>query len=300
MLKNFDELMNKVKSEEKIRRVVVVCAHDEHALEAVVKASDDGLVYPILVGIESKIVEILDKLGFDKTKCEIYNVLDDVESAKFAVKLIRHGKGDFLMKAKIQTADFLRAVVNKETGLRTGKVMSMVAMFDIPNYHKLLCVSDGGMCMYPDLVQKKQIIENNVQMLLNMGYKKPNVAVLTAVEKVNPKMQETVDAAELKKMYLNGEIKNCYVEGPISYDIAMDKESAQIKGVNSPVTENADILIVPNITTGNILGKTYIFTAKAKMAGLVLGAKCPIVLTSRGAAMQEKYLSLSIAALSVN
>lgn len=203
------------------------------------------------------------------------------------------------MKGKIQTADLLRAVVNKENGLRTGKVMSHIVIHEIPTYHKLLAVTDGGMMMYPNLDEKKQIIENAVSTFLALGYENPKVAVLAAVETVNPKMQESVDADMLKKMNIKGEIKNCIVEGPISYDLTMSKESASIKGFVSPVTGEADIIVVPNITVGNILGKSLVYSAGAKMAGFIVGAKVPIVLTSRGSTSEEKYLSLALSASAV-
>ncbi|MBP2651655.1 MAG: phosphate butyryltransferase [Firmicutes bacterium] len=200
------------------------------------------------------------------------------------------------MKGKIQTADLLKAVVNKEKGLRTGSVMSHVVLHEIPTYHKLLVITDGGMMMYPNLAEKKQIIENAVNSLLSLGYDKPKVAVLAAVENVNPKMPEAVDAGLLKEMNQKGEIKNCIVEGPISYDLAMSKDAAKIKGYESPVTEDADILMVPNITVGNIMGKALVYSAGAKIAGFIVGAKVPIVLTSRGSSAEEKYLSLVLSA----
>lgn len=209
---------------------------------------------------------------------------------------IHEGGADFLMKGKIQTADLLSAVVNKEEGLRTGKVMSHVVFNEIPNYHKLLVLTDGGMMMYPDLNKKKEICENAVGTLRTLGYDKPKVAVLAAVEKVNPKMPETVDADALKTMNKSGELADCIVEGPISYDLTMSKESAAIKGFESPVTGDADIVLVPNITVGNVLGKSLIYSAGAKMAGFIVGAKVPIVLTSRGSTSEEKYLSLVLSA----
>jgi phosphate butyryltransferase len=222
--------------------------------------------------------------------------LEDKDAAEKAVELVRDGKVDFIMKGKIQTADLLRAVVDKEKGLRTGKVISHMAFNEIPTYHKLIAISDGGMMMYPDLQQKKGIIENGVETLRSMGIENPKVAVVTAVENVNPKMPETVDAAELKKMNEMGEIKNCIVEGPISYDLIMDPESAVIKGYESPVAGDADLIIVSNITVGNILGKSLVYSAGSKMAGFIVGAKVPIVLTSRGATSEGKYLSLVLCA----
>lgn len=294
--KNFEELIGKVRNNKNKKVVAVVAAQDEHTLEAVFRAKNDNIVEPILIGNKSKIKELVEKLKESIDDNSIIDAENDAAAATKAVELIHEKKADFIMKGKLQTADLLKAVVNKEKGLRTGSVMSIFAIHEIPTYHKLIVIADGGMMMYPNLDEKKQIIENSVNTLISMGYEKPKVAVLAAVETVNPKMPEAVDADLLKKMNLAGEIKNCIVEGPISYDLVMHKESAEIKGYESTVTEDADILIVPNIAAGNILSKSLIYSAGAKMAGFVIGAKVPIVLTSRGASSEEKYLSLVISA----
>jgi len=298
-LKNFKELIAKVQNNDTKKRVAVAAAHDEHTLEAVFKAVNDKLVEPVLIGDKGKIVEILNNLSVNFDENEIVHTSDDTEAAEKTVELINEGKADFIMKGKLQTADLLKAVVNKEKGLRTGSVMSHVAILEIPAYHKLIAVTDGGMMMYPNLEEKKQIIENVVNVFLAMGYESPKVAVLTAVETVNPKMPEAVDADNLKRMNQNGEIKNCIVEGPISVDLTFNKESAKIKGYESPVTGEADILIAPNITTGNIMSKALLEFADGTMAGMIVGAKVPIVLTSRGATSEEKYLSLVLSASAV-
>jgi len=296
VIKNFDELIKKVQSFEGKKKVAVAAAHDEHALEAVFEAAENNIVEPVLIGNKEKIKEIAAKLGKTVSDDSIIETADDNEAAAKAVELARNGQADFIMKGKLQTADLLRAVVDKEKGLRTGRVMSHVAIQEIPTYHKLIITTDGGMMMYPDLEQKKKIIENAVGVLHSLGYENPKVGVLAAVETVNPKMPESVDAGKLKEMNQNGEITGCIVEGPISYDIAMNKESGEIKGFNSPVAGDPDILIVPNITAGNILGKCLVYSAGAKMAGFIVGAKVPIVLTSRGSSSEEKYLSLVISA----
>ncbi|NYB72906.1 bifunctional enoyl-CoA hydratase/phosphate acetyltransferase [Sedimentibacter hydroxybenzoicus DSM 7310] len=298
-LKNFKELIAKVQNNDTKKRVAVAAAHDEHTLEAVFKAVNDNLVEPVLIGDKEKIVKMLDNLSVNFDENKIIHTSDDTEAAEKTVELINEGKADFIMKGKLQTADLLKAVVNKEKGLRTGSVMSHVAILEIPAYHKLIAVTDGGMMMYPNLDEKKQIIENVVNVFLAMGYESPKVAVLAAVETVNPKMPEAVDADNLKKMNQNGEIKNCIVEGPISVDLTFNKESAKIKGYESPVTGEADILIAPNITTGNIMSKALLEFANGTMAGMIVGAKVPIVLTSRGATTEEKYLSLVLSASSV-
>lgn len=296
-LKNFQELIRKVKSK-KLRKVVVVSAHDEHTLEAVIKAKGDGLIEPILVGDKEKISEILTKFNYEIEEKYILNADSDREAAEISVKLVNEEKADFIMKGKLQTADLLRVVVDKEKGIRTNRVMSHLAILEIPTYHKLIAITDGGMVMYPDVMEKKQIIENARDVFLAMGYELPKVAVLAAVETINPKMPESVDADMLKKMNTAGEIDNCLIEGPISFDLTINKESATIKGYSSFITGEADILIPPNITAGNILSKAIIEFAHAKMAGMIVGAKVPIVLTSRGASTEEKYLSLVLSASS--
>lgn len=294
-IKNFDELIKNVQGFNSKKKVAIVSAQDKHTLEAVFKAKKDNIIEPILIGDSKKIIEILKDIN-ESLESQIIDVKSDIEAANKAVELINEKKADFIMKGKIQTADLLKAVVNKENGLRTGKIMSHVVIHEIPNYHKLLAVSDGGMMMYPNLEEKKAILENAVNVFLNLGYKCPKVAVLAAIENINSKMPETIDAYELKNMNKVNDIKNCIVEGPISYDLAMSKESAEIKGYVSEVTGEVDILIVPNITTGNILGKSLVYSSRAKMAGFVVGAKVPIVLTSRGSSAEEKYLSLVLSA----
>lgn len=298
-LKNFQDLIAKVQNNDTKKKVAVAAAHDEHTLEAVFRAVNDKLVEPVLIGNKDKIIEILHKLSVEFDDNKIIHTDGDTEAAEKTVELINEGNADFIMKGKLQTADLLKAVVNKEKGLRTGNVMSHVAILEIPAYHKLIAVTDGGMMMYPNAEEKKQIIENVVDVFLAMGYECPKVAILAAVETVNPKMPEAVDADILKKMNQNGEIKNCLVEGPISVDLTFNKESAKIKGYKSPVTGEADIIIAPNITTGNIMSKALLEFANGTMAGMIVGAKVPIVLTSRGATSEEKYLSLVLSASAV-
>lgn len=292
----FDTLIKSVQKNKTIKKVAVVAATDEHTLEAVMKAQKDGLINPILLGSKVEIHKILSRLGIDISKDSIIDTEDGITAAKKAVQMIHAGEADFIMKGKIQTGDLLKVVVDKELGLRTDHIMSHIAIHEIASYKKLIAVTDGGMMTYPDLEQKKQILLNAVNTFRQMGYEKPKVAVLTAVEKINPKMPETVEADLLKQMNLEGVISGCVVEGPISYDLTMSQESADIKGFESAVTGDADIMLVPNIHTGNILGKSLIYSAGAKMAGFIIGAKCPIVLTSRGATTEEKYLSIALCA----
>lgn len=294
MIETFSQLEEMLLKRDNKPKLAVVCAHDMHTLEAIQDAVKKGLIKGVLIGYESEILDILAKLRFPTDNLEIIDAKTDQECALAGVTLVREGKVDALMKGKIQTKDFLKAVVNSETGIKESKVLSHIAFHELDSYHKLLAVSDGGMVTYPNAEDKRAMIENAVKIFRKLGYEKPKVAVLAAVEVVNPKMQETVDAKMLKE----ADIPNCIVEGPISYDLTFSKESADIKNYKSPVVGDADLLIVPNIATGNILGKSLVYSAGARMAGIVVGAKVPIVLTSRGSSALEKYYSIILATIS--
>ena len=300
MLKNFEELAALVKANPVKKRIVLCCAHDEHSLDAVYEAYKEGIVEPVFVGKGEEIKAICAEQGFDFGDVAIYEESDDVEAAKKAVELIREGKGDFLMKGRMQTADLLRQVVNKETGLQVGKIMSHVGLFQVPNYHKVVVLTDGGMLLHPDLEQKVKIINNAVDVLHSLGYENPNVAVMCGAEVLNKKAQESVDAAALKEMWQNGEITGCTVEGPISYDIALSKEIADFKKFESPVAGEADCMIMPSMATGNMVGKSWTVSSNGMMAGIIVGAKVPIVLTSRGSTAEEKFYSIVLAAAASN
>ncbi len=297
---SFEQLIEKVKGYPAAKRMAVAAANDDHTIEAVLHARKEGIVDPILVGDKAVITKILADLGETVAEENIYDVPDIVEAAAFAVKLVREGKADFLMKGKMDTSVILKAVVNKEHGLGQGRTMSHFTMFDVPTYHKILVPVDGGMVTYPTLEQKKDIINNTVETLVRMGYDCPKVGVLACVEKLNPKMPETVEGNELKEMNKRGEIPNCIVEGPISYDCAVSKEIADFKGFESPCAGDVDVLVAPNIHAGNIMGKMLACTCKARMAGFIVGAKCPIVMTSRGSSAEEKYLSIVVSAAATN
>jgi phosphate butyryltransferase len=297
-LKDWPEVIRNVKALPSVKRVVVAAAQDEHSLEAVKEVAKEGLVAPVLVGDKALIEPILSKIGLSVPAKDIHHEPDVEKAASLSVALIREGQGDFLMKGILETSQLLKAVVDKENGLGQGRLMSHVAYQHMSAYHKMLLTTDGGMVVYPTLEQKKEILLNAVEMLLSMGYDQPKVAVLAGVEKLNPKMIETVEADALKEMNKKGEIKNCLVEGPISMDLALVKEKAKIKKYESEVAGEADILLFPNLCTGNCVGKAFIEMAGAKMAGLIIGARVPIVLTSRGASAEEKYLSLVLAAAS--
>jgi len=296
VFKTFDELVAAAKSKPSIARMAVAAAGDPHTIEAVLRAREEGIAIPVLVGDKTIIDETLAEFGATVPEEDIYDVPDLAESARVAVSLVVEGKADFLMKGKLDTGILLKAVVNKECGLGQGRTMSHFTMFQVPGYHKLMVPVDGGMVTYPTLEQKKDIILNTVDTLRAMGYDEPKVGVLACVEKLNPKMPETVEADALKQMNQNGEITGCTVEGPISYDIALSKEIAEFKKFDSPVAGEADAMIMPCMAAGNMLGKSWTVSSNGMMAGIIVGAKVPIVLTSRGSTAEEKFYSIALAA----
>ena len=296
MLKNFKELREKVGSCAP-KTVAVACAHDAHTLEAVLRAADEGILRYALVGRKDDILRIGRELGHTISEGDVIPAETDEEAAKLAVSLVREGRADFLQKGLMQTATILKAVVNKETGIGLGRPMSHTALLEIPGYHKLLGVADGGMIPAPDLAAKKAIVHNAAELFRQLGYERPLISAVCAAETVSPKIIETVDAAALKEAALAGAFGSCYVEGPISLDLALDKSSAKIKGYESPVCGETDILLVPSMAAGNMMVKGLLIFAGAKMVGVVTGAKCPIALNSRSASFEEKYNSLLACAL---
>ncbi len=279
------------------RVMAVASAADAHVLEAVVQAHQKGIAQAILLGDAGRISEILRALSSDPADYWICPAADPQEAGKKAVELVRDGEANFLMKGMMETRDLLKPVVNKENKLHTGRVMSHVAFNQLPNYPKLLINTDGGMVISPTLEEKKGILENAVEALHALGYALPKVAVLAGVEKVNPKMPETVDAAALQQMNQNGEITGCIVKGPLSYDIAISGQVAQEKHFDCPEAGDFDVLLQPCLAAGNILGKCWSYTAGSIMAGVIMGAKVPIILTSRSAPALEKFYAIAIASL---
>lgn len=278
------------------KTAVVAAAHDEHTLQAVFAARRDGLIRPILVGRKEEILSIACRLGEEPDPSQVVDAGEDPDCAAKSVELVRSGEGSMLIKGMLPTGTLLKAVVNRETGIRASEVMSHVAILDVPSYHKLLYVTDGGMVVAPDLEQKRHILKNAVDFCGFLGYDCPKAAALCAVETVNPAMPETADAAALKAEGERGDFGPCLVEGPIALDLATDSEAARVKGYHSPVAGDADILLAPSIAAGNLLGKSLYGLAGGEMAGVVLGAKVPITVNSRGATAEEKYWSILICA----
>lgn len=293
---SFDQMTGRVRGFSGTRRIAVAAAQDLHTLEAVMRAQADQIATPLLVGDKAIISDILLQIGGYAADDCIVHEPDPVKACAKAVRLVYDGNADFLMKGQIDTKFFLKAVVNKKTGLGRGGVMSNFAICTLPGYHKMLTVVDGGMLAYPTLEQKKALIQNTVDTLVMLGYQIPKVAVLTCVEKVNPDMPETVEAERLAEMNRNGEICGCIVEGPISYDCAISKEAAEYKGYSSRIAGETDVMVAPNIHAGNIMCKMLSYSAGAQFASIIAGALRPIILTSRATTSEEKYLSILLAA----
>jgi phosphate butyryltransferase len=290
--KNFDEVIHTAKMKKKRKSCAVVWVNSKQTVEAVLSAWRDGIIEPLLIGDVSRIQAAIEEIGGHIEAMEIIPVQSPEEAAQKAVELVHCGRADTLMKGQLETSVLMHEVLNKKHGLRTEKIISIFGLYEIPTYHKLLGATDTGINVYPNLRQKKLIIENAVQALRGLGVPCPKVAVLAALEKVNPKMRETVEARALREMNERGEIKDCIVEGPISYDLALSEEGADVKGFKSPVMGDADLLMFPDLTSGNLTAKALVRSGGAKAGGCILGAKVPIMLPSRSSPVDEIYRSI--------
>ena len=294
MSKSFEELISKA-NQKTLKKVSVSNAQDEPVLQAVKAAKEQNIATAILVGDEAKIREIAASIDMDLTDFEIINEPDTEAAALKAVELVHNGKADILLKGLLDTKTFLKSVLNKEVGLRTGKMLSHVCVFEIEGINRLLFFTDVAFNTYPTLADKVNIINNAVEVAHACGIECPKVAPLCAVETVNPKMQPTVDADNLTKMYEGGDFKGCQIYGPLSMDLAIDPEAAVHKGVTNPVAGHADILLFPNIDAGNITYKILVRTAKVKIGNVLVGTSAPVVLTSRSDDFQTKLNSIALA-----
>jgi phosphate butyryltransferase len=298
MVKRLDELIELAKVKVK-KTISVAVAQDNVVLKAVVEAVRLQIVDAILVGDEEKIREIASKEKLSLENIRIVNEKNIVSAAAKAVELVTNGEAHFIMKGMLGTSDLLRAVLNKEAGLRGKGLLSHVMVYDVPTYHKLLFITDGGMVTYPELKDKIEIINNAVEVAHALQIDIPKVAPVCAVEVINPSMQATLDAAALSLMNKRGQIKGCLIDGPLGLDNAISKEAAEHKGIISDVAGDSDILLVPNIEAGNFLGKSLTYFAKAESAGIIVGAKCPVVLVSRADSAKSKLYSIALGAVVV-
>jgi phosphate butyryltransferase len=293
--RNFEDMRKELISRER-STISISVAHDREILETVKLIYENDFANVVMVGDESKIRSLMDEMEFDYP-VEIVDCSDEHQATLEAVRLVKTNKAQVLMKGMINSSMFLRGVLDAHVGLRQGRLLSHLAAFEIPNENKLVYHSDGGMVSYPGVEEKKQIIINGLEALGKLGISNPKVAILAANEVVSPKMPATVDAAELVRMRVRGEIPTGILEGPVAMDVAASKTCAQRKNIYSKISGDVDLFIMPSIDAGNLVGKTLMHYANAKMAGVILGATNPIVMTSRAETAEGKLNSIALACL---
>ncbi|HEX2969259.1 MAG TPA: bifunctional enoyl-CoA hydratase/phosphate acetyltransferase [Bacteroidales bacterium] len=294
VLKSLGDL-NRLIPTGKKKKLALAAAQDQHSLGAVLKAWESGLIEPVLVGDKPGIERICEEYNYDISEINVIHEADPEKAVVKAVRMTSSGEADILMKGKIGTSSLLKGVLNKEWGLRTGNLLSHIALFQVETYHKVIAVTDVAMNIAPNLQEKIGIVNNSVACLNKLGYIMPKVAVLGAVEMVNENMEATLDAALLSKMNQRDQIRNCIIDGPLAFDNAVSLESAKHKGIRSDVAGDTDLLLMPDIEVGNVLYKSLVFFAKADVASIILGASVPIVLTSRSDSEKAKYDSILLA-----
>jgi phosphate butyryltransferase len=292
-IRTFVDLLAAAKAKGPIT-VAVAGAQQSEVMLAGLDAEVAGLAEVILVGDQDEIEKIAADEQFDISRMEIIHIPQPHEAALKVMQLVSEGKAEIAMKGKVETSDFLRAALTRELGLRTGRLFTHVASFEIPGFDRLIFISDAGVVVAPDLEEKVQIVQNAIFVAHALGIDLPRVAVLAATEVVNPKIPTTLDAANLSKMADRGQIRGGLVDGPLALDNAISPESARIKGIKSEVAGYADILIAPDIEAGNVLAKAITYFAQGKMAGVVVGARCPLILPSRSDTREAKLVSLAL------
>ncbi len=296
-IKSIEDLMVKARKKGK-KRCICIKGEDETSLKALYHGLKEGIIKPVIYGDEEIIRKEAERLDIPLDEFEIHNVPDEREAAREGVIDVKEN-GDFLLKGFIKTSVFLKAVLDKEAGLRTGRVLSHVAVIEPPGYGKLLFFTDGGMNIKPDLKMKVDIIMNAVELAHKFGIKEPKVALVSAIEVVNPDIPDTMDWAVITKMNERKQIKNCIVDGPMALDVAVSREAAEIKKVFSPVAGNADIIVQGDISASNATAKSLIYLAGAKACGIVVGAKKPVVMLSRSDSPETKFNSIVLGAVAV-
>lgn len=297
MYKNFTDILEAARGRGPLT-VSVAVAQDLEVLIALQEAQAAGLIRPLLVGQAAAIEALAREAGLDDF--EIIDQPDQDQAALQAAEAVRQGRAQVLMKGLINSSNFLRAVLDKERGLRKSKLLCHLGVFEVTGYERLMFMSDGGMNVAPDLEAKREILLNGLEALKNMGLDKPNVAVMSHNEQVNDKMPSTTDAAALAEMAARGELPPCTLEGPMAMDVAASREAARHKKIDSRISGSVDFFLMPNIEAGNMVGKTLIYYARASFAGLILGAAAPVVLTSRSDTPAAKLNSIALACLSAS
>jgi phosphate acetyltransferase len=292
----YDRLIARAKAAS-AARTIVVHPCDETSLRGPVEAAEAGIIVPILVGPQAKITAIAGEHGLDIGKFELVDVPHSEAAAAKAVEMIHQAKGELLMKGSLHTDELMRAVTASKTGLRTARRISHVFVMDVPNYAETLFITDAAINIFPDLDVKRDIIQNAIDLFTKTGLGTPRVAILSAVETVTSKIPSTIEAAALCKMADRGQITGGILDGPLAFDNAVDPEAARIKGIESPVAGRAQILVVPDLESGNMLAKNLVYLSRADAAGIVLGARVPIVLTSRADSVRSRMASCAVAVL---
>ncbi len=291
-MRNFKEIIAFAQKKGK-RNCVVIKAEDETVLEGIRQAQSLHIVKPILVGNQAAIIDCAKRVKIDLAGAEICHAVDEKEAIRIAVATVRE-HGDFLMKGMLSTSSFLKGVLDKESGLRTGKILSHIAVFSIPGYHKLLFMSDGGMNPKLDLKIRVDIINNAIDVLKALGNPKPKIALVAASETVNPDMPETTDAVQIVDMVRAGQIMDCIIEGPFGFDVAVSKDAALHKKIKSEIAGDTDFILMPNISAANIWAKGLMYFANAKGAGTVAGAMRPVIMLSRADDAETKLNSIAL------
>ena len=297
MLKSVTELRNLANQGDR-KTMAVVFAHNDHVIESVKLASDMDVIKPVLIGDADKIKSLINAYGL-KEPYEIVEEQDPQKASLYAMNLVNEGQCDIVMKGLIDTKIILREVVNSETGIRKSDLLSHVGVVSLPTYHKAIFATDGAMNIQPNVDQKIKLIENAVDLAHTLGYKKPKVGIISSVEKVNPKIQSTLEAKEIVEHYQN-QSHDFIIDGPFALDNLVSMESKKQKGIESEVAGDCDIFVFPNLDGGNIFYKTCMFLAKGESAGIVLGAKVPIIVTSRADTANAKFNSILLAVVNAH
>jgi len=296
VIRSFDELKAAARAKGP-RRVAIAAAHEREVLLAAQDAQEQGLAICTLVGNGQAITRIAGEAGIDLAGMTIVDEPDPLNAARKVMFLVCKGQADVAMKGRVETGDFLRAALDREAGMRTGRLLTHVGVFEIPGFDRLIFISDAGVVVAPDMEQKVAIIENAVFVARALGIERPRVAVLAATEMVNPKIPNTMEAASLAKMAERGQINGGVIDGPLALDNAISPEAAAIKGISGEVAGHADILILPDIEAGNVLAKAITYFAKGSMAGVVYGARSPLIVASRADPHDFKLVSMALGIL---
>ena len=296
MFRNLNEIIEKA-GKINTQKIIIVGAEEEKLLKATKKASSLGYIEPILVGNKDKIVEIIEKNNINFPSMTIIDAETNEEKSNISCEELYKHKDSFMMKGLVDTSDVLKAILKRKKDFMVSNLISHISLIELPYYEKIIGLSDTSVNIKPDLNGKIDIVKNSRDFFNKLGYELPKISILSAIEKVNNKMQDTIDADYIKKLNQSGELNKCIIEGPISLDLSIDKKSAEIKKYDGLIKGDADILITPDLVSGNLLGKSFNYTPNSKFAGFIVGTKKPIGLTSRASSIENKLYSMIIGAI---